>query len=206
MNMKKIFLIAAAALVALAPLSAESKKDQRDARKEAAAAAKTLKRDGYKPLELGDIQTRLEKYFIKTYDSCEQVVGTAENCMSSNLAQVTALANAANKYAINAGGAVRGRMVSSTSTLSNAQVDNLVASFERLVEIEIKGELVPYVLAVKEKRGVHSARAYCLVDIDGCLKAKMRAMQAALQEQALLEQYGSSVSDWIGEGFKPAGE
>ena len=204
--MKKIILIAAAALVALAPLSAESKKDQRDARKEAAAAAKTLKRDGYKPLELGDIQTRLEKYFIKTYDGCEQVVGTAENCMSSNLAQVTALANAANKYAINAGGSVRGRMVSSTSTLSNAQVDNLVASFERLVEIEIKGELVPYVLAVKEKRGVHSARAYCLVDIDGCLKAKMRAMQAALQEQALLEQYGSSVSDWIGEGFKPAGE
>ena len=204
--MKKIILIAAAALVALAPLSAESKKDQRDARKEAAAAAKTLKRDGYKPLELGDIQTRLEKYFIKTYDGCEQVVGTAENCMSSNLAQVTALANAANKYAINAGGSVRGRMVSSTSTLSNAQVDNLVASFERLVEIEIKGELVPYVLAVKEKRGVHSARAYCLVDIDGCLKAKMRAMQAALQEQALLEQYGSSISDWIDEGFKPAGE
>ena len=204
--MKKIILIAAAALVALAPLSAESRKDQRDARKEAAAAAKTLKRDGYKPLELGDIQTRLEKYFIKTYDGCEQVVGTAENCMSSNLAQVTALANAANKYAINAGGTVRGRMVSSTSTLSNAQVDNLVASFERLVEIEIKGELIPYILVVKEKRGAHSARAYCLVDIDSCLKAKMRAMQAALQEQALLEQYGSSISDWIGEGFKPAGE
>ena len=202
MNMKRIVLFLVAALVALAPVSAQSRQELRAAKKEAAEAAKRLKRDGYKPVELGDIQTRLEKYFLKTYAGCAQVIGIAENCISTNLGQVTALANAANQYALLAGGDIRGRMTSSITNMNGQQMDNLVSSFERLVEKEIRGELIPYVTAVRERRGVYSVRAYCIIDEDAAAQVRRRALMTALEEQKLAEQYGSMVSNWIDEGFR----
>lgn len=202
MNMKRIVLFLVAALVALAPVSAQSRQELRAAKKEAAEAAKRLKRDGYKPVELGDIQTRLEKYFLKTYAGCAQVIGVAENCISTNLGQVTALANAANQYALLAGGNIRGRMTSSITNMNGQQMDNLVSSFERLVEKEIRGELIPYVTAVRERRGVYSVRAYCIIDEDAAAQVRRRALMTALEEQKLAEQYGSMVSNWIDEGFR----
>jgi len=129
-------------------------------------------------------------------------VGTSENCFSINLAKVTALANAANEYSIVAGGIVRGRIVSSVSNISGQQLDDLVSSFERLVLKEIKGELVPYVTAIRDRKGSISARVYCLVDVDAAHKARQKAMELALEEQALAEKYGSMASDWIKDGFK----
>ena len=60
--MKKIITIWAAALVVLAPLCAKS---ANDARKQVKAAERTLKKDGFKPYELGAVTTNLEKYFQK---------------------------------------------------------------------------------------------------------------------------------------------
>ena len=206
MTMKKLAMILMAMLVAFAPVYGQTKSDINTARKEASAAAKALKRDGFKAIELGDIKTRLEKYFLKVNAGCAQVIGVAENCMSTNLAQVTALANAANQYALLAGGNVRGRILSSTSSLSGQQVDNIVSSFERLVEKDIRGELVPYITAVREKRGRYAVKAYCIVDIDAAYQVRRRAMEIALEEQALAEQYGSMVSAWIDEGFNKVQE
>ena len=203
--MKKILVLMAAALVALAPMSAQTKRDARNARNDAASAAKSLKREGFKTLELGNVESQFERYFLKVNAGCRQIVGTAENCVSVNLAKITALSNAANEYSITCGGTVRGRIVSSASSLTTQQVDNIVASFERLVEKRIGGELMPYVVAFKTKKGVTSARAYCLVDIAEAYKARQEAMELALAEQSLSEQYGSMVSDWIDEGFDKAG-
>ena len=203
MTMNRFLMIAVALLLAAAPLCGQSRSDERAARKEAAAAAKTLRREGFKPMELGDIRTRLEKYFLKVGAGCAQVIGVAENCMSTNLAQVTALSNAATQYALLSGGEVRGRILSSTTSLT---VDNLVSSFERLVEKNIRGELVPYVTAVREKRGRITARVYCIVDLDTASRLRRQAMEIALEEQSLASRYGSMVSDWIDEGFAKGGE
>ena len=204
--MKKIALIASMMLMAAMPALGQTKSELKAARKEAKAAAKLLKRDGFKPIELGDAQTRLEKYFLKVNAGCAQVIGVAENCMSTNLAQVTALSNAANQYAMLAGGDVRGRIVSSTTSLTGQQVDNIVSSFERLVEKDIRGELVPYITAVRNKRGSIAARAYCIVDMDAAYQLRRRALEIALEEQSLAEQYGSRVSEWIDAGFNKGQE
>lgn len=204
--MKKIALIAFMMLMAAMPALGQTKSELKAARKEAKAAAKLLKRDGFKPLELGDAQTRLEKYFLKVNAGCAQVIGVAENCMSTNLAQVTALSNAANQYAMLAGGDVRGRIVSSTTSLTGQQVDNIVSSFERLVEKDIRGELVPYITAVRNKRRSIAARAYCIVDVDAAYQLRRRALEIALEEQSLAEQYGSRVSEWIDAGFNKGQE
>ena len=81
-------------------------------------------------------------------------------------------------------------------------MDNLVSSFERLVEKEIRGELIPYVTAVRERRGAFSVRAYCIIDEDAAAQVRRRALMTALEEQKLAEQYGSMVSNWIDEGFR----
>lgn len=204
--MKKIALIASMMLMAAMPALGQTKSELKAARKEAKAAAKLLKRDGFKPLELGDVQTRLEKYFLKVNAGCAQVIGVAENCMSTNLAQVTALSNAANQYAMLAGGDVRGRIVSSTTSLTGQQVDNIVSSFERLVEKDIRGELVPYITALRNDKGNIAARAYCIVDMDAAYQLRRRALEIALEEQSLAEQYGSRVSEWIDAGFNKGQE
>ena len=78
---------------------------------------------------------------------------------------------------------------------------NIVASYERLVQARISGELVPCVIAYRTDMGRTSVRAYCLVDVPSALKARKAALEMALAEQSLAEQYGSQVSDWIAEGF-----
>lgn len=201
LNMKKIALILTAVLVAMAPVCAQSRSDLRAAKKDAADAAKVLKHEGYKSLELGRMEPRLEKFFLKVTAGCPQVIGVAEGCMTTNLAQVTALSNAANQYALLAGGYIRGRIVSSTTSLSEQEVDNVVSSFERLVDKEIRGELIPYVTAVRTHRGKISARAYCIVDQDAAHQLRRRALELALEEQNLAGAYGSHIADWIDEGF-----
>ena len=137
---------------------------------------------------------------------CGKIVGTSAPCVSENLAKVTALANAANEYAIIQGGNVRGRIVNTASSLSGQQIDNIVASFERLVNKDIRGELVPYASFYKAKGSLYTARVYCIVDEDAAARARRHAMELALEEQALTEKYGSLVSDWIDEGFWKASE
>ena len=199
--MKKLFLMMAVALTMSGMVGAQTRRDIRDARKEAAEAAKVLKRGGYKSLELGRMEPWLEKFFLKVTAGCPQVIGVAEGCMTTNLAQVTALSNAANQYALLAGGYIRGRIVSSTTSLSEQEVDNVVSSFERLVDKEIRGELIPYVTAVRTHRGKISARAYCIVDQDAAHQLRRRALELALEEQNLAGAYGSHIADWIDEGF-----
>jgi NAD(P)H-hydrate repair Nnr-like enzyme with NAD(P)H-hydrate epimerase domain len=43
------------------------------------------------------------------------------------------------------------------------------------------------------------------VDEEQAAKARRHAMELALAEQALMEKYGSMVSDWIDEGFDKKG-
>ena len=199
--MKKILTIWAAALVVLAPLCAKSAKD---AHKQAKAAERALKKDGFKPYELGSVTVNLERYFQKVDSGCTPILGISGPCITENLAKVTALANAANEYAVLQGGNVRGRLVSLGANLSGQQMDNLIASFERLVEKNIRGELLPCASFYKERGGMYQVRVYCIVDEDAAARARRHALERALEEQSLAEEYGSMVSDWISEGFDKA--
>lgn len=200
--MKRFIIFAAALLVAVAPLGAQSKNELKSAKSEAASAAKSINKEGFKMIELGDLQVRLEQFFLKVNSGCTQIVGMAENCVSANLAKVTALNNAANEYAANAGGAVRGRITSDVSSITGEQVDAIVAAYERIIYKEIQGELVPYVNLLKtRKKGGYDARVYCLVDLNGAHQARLRAMERALEETNFAERYGTQVSDWIDKGF-----
>lgn len=200
-DMKKILMVAIASLIACGPVMAQSKQEIKAARKEAKIAAKQLKKEGYKLLELGDMRIKLESYLAKAKAGCKQIVGTAESCMTINLGKTTALNNAINEYATMSGGIVKGRITSNTSNISGAQADDIVAAYERLVLKEIKGEIQTCVTLVRENKKHYDVRVYCLVDYDAAHAAKMKAMQLALEELNLAQQFGSQISDWIDEGL-----
>lgn len=191
-----------AALVAIAPVAAQSSKDVRAAKKEAKTAAKQLKKEGFKLLELGDLQMQLQDYLVRAKAGCKQIVGTADNCMSINLGKTTALNNAINEYATLSGGVVKGRITTNTSNISGQQADDIVAAYERLVLKEIKGEIQTCITLVRQNKKNYDVRVYCLVDYDAAHAAKMKAMQLALEELNLAQQYGSAISDWIDEGLE----
>ena len=207
--MKRIITLWAAALVVLAPICAKGdnkkthaeRRDAKSAQKEAAAAGRALRRDGFRCYDPGTRSLPLEHYYLKVNAGCTGIIGTSGPCLSENLAKITALANAANEYALLQGGRVRGRVVSSATSLSGQQADNLVASFERRVEKTIRGELLPCAVYYKERGGRYQVRVYCIIDEDAAAKARRRAMQLALEEAGLADQYGSMVSAWIGEAF-----
>lgn len=200
--MKKIAIMMLMAFVAMGPIAAQSSKDIKAAKKEAKVSVKQLKKEGFKMLELGDMQMQLQDYLVRAKSGCKQVVGTADDCMSINLGKTTALNNAINEYATLSGGVVKGRITTNTSSISGQQVDDIVAAYERLVLKEIKGEIQTCVTLVRENKKTYDVRVYCLVDHDAAHAAKMKAMQLALEELNLAQQYGSAISDWIDEGLE----
>lgn len=200
--MKKIILMMLAAIIAISPVAAQTKQELRAAKKEAKVAAKQLKKEGFKLLELGDMQMQLESYLAKAKAGCKQIVGTADNCITVNLGKIAALNNAINEYATLSGGIVKGRITSNASNIGGRQADDIVAAYERLVLKEIKGEIQTCVTLVRENQKHYDVRVYCLVDYDAAHAAKMKAMQLALEELNLAQQFGAQISDWIDEGLK----
>jgi len=200
--MKRTFLISLAFCMLISLASAQTAEDIKYAKKEAKTAAKQLTKDGYKLLELGDLQTQMEKYLAKTNSGAKQIIGTAESCITVNLGKVTALNNALNEYASLEGGIVKGRITSDAANIDGDQRDNIVAAYERLLVKELKGEVQTQITLVKERNGKFDVRLYCLVDTDSAHKARKKAMEQAMEEQKMIQEYGSQVSNWIDEGFK----
>lgn len=206
--MKKLLIIALMALTAVsAPLSARESKEVKNAAKAAKETAKALRKDGFKPLEYGDGTAQLAGYFARTGDGCQGFVGTADACISVNLAKMTAQTNVANEYALASGGRVRGRVTSTASSIGGEQLDDIVAAYERLINRDIRGELRTCATFVrKEKDGRYSVRVFCVVDEDAAHSARLKAMKRSLEETDMAEAYGSMVSDWIDEGMNKIGE
>lgn len=208
-SMRYILSIAAAMLVVMAPARGLGDTDDnkvpakeiRSASRQARSAEKQLRKEGYRYADIGSATADLEHFFLKVASGCPRIVGGSGWCLSENLAKLTALANAANEYAVLQGGTVRGRIVSTQSSLSGQQVDDLVASFERYVQKDIQGELIPCATFYRRRGREVSARIYCIVDEDAAARARRHAMELAMQEQSLAQQYGSMASDWIDEAL-----
>ena len=202
--MKKVLLILVAALVAVAPLSAQSAKDVRSAKKEAKASAKEAYKDGYKMLEAGDLETRIAKHLEKVYaGTAFQIVNTAEGKRSLNMAKTIARNNVLNEHAEQARSMVKGRVTSDMQDVNEVQRENFVAAYERLICAELNGEVrVSYTLVRHNKKeNTYDVKLVCLVDYDAAHQVHLNAIKRAAEEQKLAQQYGTKISEWINEGF-----
>ena len=198
--MKHVFtLLAAAILLVCIPASAQTSKEIRKAKKLARTEAKALENEGYKLSEIGDLKAELTDYILESMQGKEQIIGTSGPSASLNLAKLTAENSALNEYVNRTGGMVKARITSDLSNVDGVQRDNIVAAFERMAVQEVKNDVKFCFTVVKEQRRQYDVRVYCLVDSNDAHNAMMKALEHALQELGMAEQYGSKVSEWIQE-------
>lgn len=202
--MKKILLLLSVVLLAAAPLSAQTNKQSRLAKKEAKKAVKEAEKEGFKMLEVGDLEMRIAQHLEKVYaGSAFQIVNTAEGKKSINMAKTIARNNILNEHAESARAIVKGRVTSDMHDVNNVQSENFVAAYERLVLAELNGEVrVSYTLVRhNKKQNTYDVKLVCLVDYDAAHQAHLNAIKRAAEQQELAQKYGSKISEWINEGF-----
>ena len=202
--MKKILLLLSVVLLAAAPLSAQTNKQSRLAKKEAKKAVKEAEKEGFKMLEVGDLEMRIANHLEKVYaGTAFQIVNTAEGKRSINMAKTIARNNILNEHAESARAIVKGRVTSDMHDVNNVQSENFVAAYERLVLAELNGEVrVSYTLVRhNKKQNTYDVKLVCLVDYDAAHQAHLNAIKRAAEQQELAQKYGSKISEWINEGF-----
>ncbi len=193
--------------------SAQSKTSEllaKQLKKEYKSKLKELKKQKW---ELYGSSKTLEVALLTHYDKLEQagedaheIVGTATKFKSKNIGHQTAINNACNIYARQAGSHVKGRVVSDMGANSDSIVnefDHFYAAYQSLVEKEIKGEMQESFSLIRPyKDGSFEMQTFFIVNEAAASKARMRAFEIAAKESAVAQKYASKVGEFIKEGFE----
>lgn len=138
-------------------------------------------------------------------EDAHEIIGTATKFKSKNIGHQTAINNACNIYARQAGSHVKGRVVSDMGANSDSIVnefDHFYGAYQSLVEKEIKGEMQESFSLIRPyKDGSFEMQSFFIVNEAEASKARMRAFEIAAKESAVAQKYASKVGEFIKEGF-----
>lgn len=188
---------------------ADNKLLRKAQKKEYKAKKKQFSKEGW---TLYGSTRSLDVALLTHYDKLEQLgekgselMGEATKFKSKNVGKQTAINNACNIYAREAGSYVKGRIVSDIAGNADdvsAEFDHFYAAYETLVGKEIKGELKESFSIIKDNGdGTFSMQVYFIVDEDAATQARIRAFENAAKESEAAQKYAEKVSDFIKEGF-----
>ncbi|MBQ2067504.1 MAG: hypothetical protein II457_01090 [Paludibacteraceae bacterium] len=211
--MKKLMMVAMAVIVAIGAL-AQPKTSDKAIWKQAQKKAKELTKQGWKVDGSKTLDVMLFDHYKKLQDQNNQelianVVGQT-NIRTLNQAQRWAIVNAATSYATQAKMMVVGRV---TSEVGGAAIqdlgspDDFYAAYESRVATELQGELKQSISVYREKKdGGLEYKIFYLVNEESASKARMRAMERAIQESEFARANAERISDFVREGFKVTAE
>ena len=208
--MKKILLFIIAMVLAVPAVNAQNKILQKAIKKEYKSKMKEYKKEGWK---LFGSSRSLDVALLKHYDKLEtlgdnayEIVGICAKYKSDNVGHQSAINNACNTYARNAGSHVKGRVVSdmaSNGDDTSAEFDHFYAAYETLVEKEIRGEMQEsYAIYKTLGNGEKTMQVYFIINEDAATKARIRAYENAMKESEAAQKYANKVSEFIKEGFE----
>ena len=218
--MKKIIMMLVAALALSANCTtataqnAQSKNSElleKQLKKEYKSKLKELKKQKW---EIYGSSKTLEVALLTHYDKLAQagenayeVVGTATKFNSKNIGHQTAINNACNIYARQAGSHVKGRVVSGMGANSDSianEFDHFYAAYQSIIEKEIKGEMQESFSIIRPYGdGSYEMQSFFIINEDAASKARIRAFELAAKESAAAQKYATKVADFIKEGFRP---
>ena len=212
--MKKLgmYLMFALAMIIATPSTYAQHLTDKEIKREVKKKARQLKKEGWtiysSPYTL---ETALTAYYQELQkDGAQHMVGVASSFKSKNVGKQAALNSAINEYSRQAKSFVRGRVISDMFNNASEDVpeefDKFYAAYESMVVNEIKGELKPSFSLIREKdkkdgKGVYEMQTYFVLNENEASKARLRAMENALKESTLAEEYASKVANFISEGF-----
>ena len=207
----KNFLIMLLAFCLMTPaINAQNKELQKQQKKEYKKKMKEYKAEGWK---LFGSTRSLDVALLTHYDKLNtlgddaiEIVGIASKFQSKNVGKQMAINNACITYAQTAGSVVKGRIVSDlygNGIDADTEIDKLYAAYERLVEKEIKGEMMESFSIIHEiSNGLYEMQTYFIVSESAASKARIRAFENAAKESAAAQKYANEISEFVREGFK----
>lgn len=209
--MKKFLMMAMAAILMAAPMAiSQNKALQKAMNKEKKEKMKEYKKEGWKLF--GSSHT-LEVALLKHYDKLaelgedgREVVGIASRFKSKNVGKQMAANNACVSYAQQAGSSLKGRVVSDISgngTDAEAEFDHFYAAYERQVEKEIKGEMMPsYAVIHDNGDGTYELQEFYIVSESAASKARIRALEDAMKESEAARKNAEKIAEFVRDGFE----
>ena len=212
--MKRLFLFLLAAIMmvgAVESVNAENKLLRKAQKKEYKNKMKQFKKEGW---TLYGSSRTLEVVLLTHYDKLEalgergyELMGEASKYKNNNVGKQTAINNACNIYARNAGSYVKGRIVSDLASNGedvSTEFDHFYAAYETAVGKEIKGELTESFTIVRDNGdGTKTMQVYFTVDEDAATQARIRAFENAKRESEAAQKYAREVSKFINEAPTP---
>ncbi len=189
---------------------AQNKILQKAIKKEYKMKKKEYKKEGWK---LFGSSRSLDVALLTHYDKLEklgengyEIVGICSKFKSDNVGHQAAINNACNTYARNAGSHVKGRVVSDMASDGDdvsSEFDHFYATYESLVEREIRGEMQEsYAIYRELDGGEKEMQVFFIINEDAAAKARVRAYENALKESEAAQKYAGKVSEFIKEEFE----
>lgn len=167
---------------------------------------KTLKKEGWKL----DDQTKSIDEAVLTHKVAmekdannEQIIGRVSGCKSRNVCYNAAVDNAVVAYAqLAKKSLMRGVVNSEVGNLGGEELDGFYAAYERLVAANIEGELKESFVLYKENGdGSKEYNVYFLVNEVSASQKRIKAMETALKESQIAQEYANRISEFVREKF-----
>ncbi|MBE6303131.1 MAG: hypothetical protein E7089_04265 [Bacteroidales bacterium] len=205
--MKKIlFLLLAVCLLAPAVEAQNSKAFNKALKKEYKTKMKEYKKGKWslygssRSLEVA-LLSHYEKLNTMGEDAYE-IVGVSPLTKRKGLALQAAENDAANRYATLAGSTVKGRIIADAA-ISEEDFEHFYSAYERIVDKEIRGEMVPSFSVVREERqGLYEIITHYVISESAATKARIRAFENALKESEAAQRHAQKVSEFIKKGIE----
>lgn len=180
--------------------------------KQAKKKAKELTKEGWKLDGSKALDVCLYDHYKKLQDLDNQelisnVVGKT-NVKTLNQAQRWAIVNAATRYATEARMTVVGKVTSEIGAGLEevGSLDDFYAAYESRVSTELQGQLKPSISLYRTKNGRPEYKIFYLVNEDSASKARMRAMERAIQESEFARANAKRISEFVHEKVSVAAE
>jgi hypothetical protein len=212
-RMKKVLFVVMALLVACSASFAQPKTSDKALWKQAQKKAKELTKEGWKVDGSKTLEAVLFDHYKKMLDENNQelianVVGQT-NIQTLNAAQRWAIVNAATAYATQARMMVVGRITNEVggALADVGSPDDFYAAYESRVAAELQGELKQSISLYREKKeGKLDYKIFYLVNEESASKARVRAMERAMQESEFARANAERISEFVREGFTLSAE
>ena len=213
--MKKIILIILTLIFSVGIIQAENKQLKKAREKEYKTKMKQLKKDKW---ELFGSSRTIEVALLEHYDKLNnygedatEIVGVASRFRSKNIGHQQAINNACITYSQQAGSSLKGRLVSDMAADgddSSDEFDHFYAAYERLVEKEIKGEMIESFSIIRclnpsanEKEREYEMQTFFIVNESAASRARIKAMENALKESEAAQKHAEKISEFVRKGF-----
>jgi hypothetical protein len=206
--MKKIISILMLLMMFVTTAVAQPKENDKYLWKLAKKEAKKLEKDGWVADGSLPLENLIYKHLQKLQDENNQelianVVGST-NVKTLNQGQQWAATIASVSYAKQAGQVVRGRNAAEVGagTEDMPSADSFYDAYESSVKKTINGELKKSYSVYREKaNGTIDYKAVYVVNEENATKARIRAMQLAMQESEYARQNAEKISEFVREAF-----